>query len=528
MKELIKFVINLSANNEKNKRMKVLNAEQVKDLDAYTIKNEPILSINLMERAAEACTKWIIEKFPGKPSVKVFAGPGNNGGDGLAIARMLAEKGYGVDAFIKSTKLSADAGINYERLLYQGIIDIAILESENDFPQFDKTDIIIDALFGSGLSRPVEGFYAQIIDSINKSPATVVSIDIPSGFFSEDNSKLMKDDKGVYVNVIQADYTLSLELPFLSFFFPDAQHHVGGWRCIPIGLSKAYLSDLTSDKEYITEGMIKDTVKKRNKFDHKGTYGHALLIAGSYGKMGAAILAAKACLRAGVGLLTTHFPVSGYDIMQTAVPEAMVCIDESGTRFCKSDEQDLYQAIGIGPGIGQKQATLNSLVGVLNNAKKPVVLDADALNLLSKNKDLYDLIPENSILTPHPGEFRRLLGGSNSYFEQYKKQIALAKEQKVIVILKGAHTAIALPNGKCFFNSTGNPGMGTAGSGDVLTGVLTSLLAQGYEPEKAAILGVYLHGLAGDLAAKKIGRQALVASGIIDNLGKAYKKIMTY
>jgi len=212
-------------------------------------------------------------------------------------------------------------------------------------------------------------------------------------------------------------------------------------------------------------------LKKRNKFDHKGTYGHALLIAGSYGKMGAAILAAKACLRTGIGLLSTHFPISGYEIMQTAVPEAMVCIDESGTRFCKSDEQDLYQAIGIGPGIGQKKETLNSLIGVLNNAQKPVVLDADALNLLAQNKDLYDLIPENSILTPHPGEFRRLAGESASYFEQYRKQVALAKKHKLIVVLKGAHTSIALPNGRCYFNSTGNPGMATAGSGDVLTGI---------------------------------------------------------
>jgi len=507
--------------------MKILDSVQVKDLDAYTIKNEPISSINLMERAATSCFDWITDMFPVSRAIKVFAGPGNNGGDGLAIARMLAEKGYTVNVYLKSTKLSEDAKINYERILQQGIISASILNSKTNFPQINKTDIIIDALFGSGLSRPVEGFYAQIIDYINSQKATVISIDIPSGFFSEDNSKLQKTNSGAYKNVIQADYTLSLELPFLSFLFPDAQIHVGNWVCLPIGLSKAYLSELKADNEYITIETVKKTIKKRQKFDHKGSYGHALLIAGSYGKMGAAILAARACLRTGVGLLTTHFPVSGYDIMQTAVPEAMVCIDESGTRFCKSDEQDLYQAIGIGPGIGQKQATLNSLIGILNNAKKPVVLDADALNLLSKNKDLYDLIPKNSILTPHPGEFRRLVGDSNSYFKQYQKQIELAKEQKLIVILKGAHTAIALPNGKCYFNSSGNPGMGTAGSGDVLTGVLTSLLAQGYTPERASILGVYLHGLAGDLAAQKTGQQALIAGDIIDCLGKAYKQIST-
>ncbi|MCF6242400.1 MAG: NAD(P)H-hydrate dehydratase [Bacteroidales bacterium] len=388
----------------------------------------------------------------------------------------------------------------------------------------DDCDLVIDALFGSGLSRKIEGFYAEIITHINNSKAKIVSIDIPSGFFSENNSSHSIDTDGTYKNVIKANYTLSLELPFLSFFFPDAEQHVGSWECLSIGLNKKYLKELPGKDYFITKKMIKRILKKRNKFDHKGTYGHALLIAGSYGKMGAAILAAKACLRTGVGLLTTHFPVSGYEIMQTAVPEAMVCIDESGTRFCKSDEQNLYQAIGIGPGIGQKKATLNSLIGILNNAQKPVVLDADALNLLAANRFLYDLIPENSILTPHPGEFRRLAGETTSYFEQYQKQIALAKEQKVIVVLKGAYSSIALPDGRCYFNSTGNPGMGTAGSGDVLTGIITSLLAQGYLPEHAAVFGVYLHGLAGDIAAKQKSMQALIAGDIIENIGAAYKK----
>jgi NAD(P)H-hydrate epimerase len=503
--------------------MKILNAEQVKKLDTYTIENEPVLSINLMERAAKVCTKQIIKIINKKTVIKVFAGPGNNGGDGLAIARMLANKNYRVTVYLKSTKLSKDAQINYERLIEQKKAEIIIVDNEAKLPKLKKDDLVIDALFGSGLSRPVEGFYAKIITHINKSECKVVSIDIPSGLFSEDNSSLPKSKEGFYKNVIKANYTLSLELPFLSFFFADAQHHTGNWICLSIGLSPKYLKSLKTDNYYITKKMVKPMLKKRKKFDHKGTFGHALLIAGSYGKMGAAILAAKACLRTGVGLLTTHFPISGYEIMQTAVPEAMVCIDESGTRFCKSDEQNLYQAIGIGPGIGQKKATLNSLIGILNNAEKPVVLDADALNLLAANRFLYDLIPENSILTPHPGEFRRLAGETNTYFKQYQKQIALAKEQKVIVILKGAHTSIALPDGRCYFNSTGNPGMGTAGSGDVLTGIITSLLAQGYLPEQAAILGVYLHGLAGDIAAKEKGMQALIAGDIVENIGKAYK-----
>ncbi|MEN8118874.1 MAG: NAD(P)H-hydrate dehydratase [Bacteroidota bacterium] len=505
--------------------MKILYSEQVRKLDAYTIENEPILSINLMERAAKVCSNWIINKFKDKPKVKIFSGPGNNGGDGLAIARMLADYGFSVNVFLKSTKLSQNTQINYDRILAQKNINVSILKNKNDFPKINKSDLVIDALFGSGLTRPVEGFYGQIIGFINKSKATIISIDIPSGCFSEDNSKLAKADDGGYLSVIKAHYTLTLELPFLSFFFPDTQFHIGEWHCLSIGLSKTYLAEIKSTNEYLTKRTIKKTLKKRQKFDHKGTYGHALLIAGSYGKMGAAILAAKACLRTGIGLLTTHFPISGYEIMQTAVPEAMVCIDESGTLFCKSDEQDLYQAIGIGPGIGQKKATLNSLIGVLTNAEKPVVLDADALNLIAKNNDLYDLIPENSILTPHPGEFRRLVGESASYFEQYQKQIELAKKQKIIVVLKGAHTSIALPDGRCYFNSSGNPGMATAGSGDVLTGVLTSLLAQGYEPEDAAQLGVYLHGLAGDIAAQKMGMETVIAGDIINNLGKAFNQL---
>jgi len=505
--------------------MKILDSEQVRKLDTYTIQNEPILSINLMERAAKVCAGWVIGKFCDKPDVKIFAGPGNNGGDGLAIARILADNNYKVSVFLRETELSQDANQNYKRLLNQEKTNITILKNRNDFPKIFDDDLLIDALFGSGLTRPVEGFYAQIIDYVNNSPATIVSIDIPSGFFSENNSKLTKSDNGGYENVIRADYTLSLELPFLSFLFPDSNFHVGEFTCLSIGLNKLYIEGLKCDNYYLTKKIIRSILKKRNKFDHKGTHGHALLIAGSYGKMGAAILAAKACLRTGVGLLTTHFPISGYEIMQAAVPEAMVCIDESGTLFCKSDEQDLYQAIGIGPGIGHKQATLNSLIGVLNNAQNPVVLDADALNLIANNNDLYDLIPENSILTPHPGEFRRLVGESTSYFEQHKKQIELAKRQKIIVILKGAHTSIAMPDGRCYFNSTGNPGMATAGSGDVLTGMLTSLLTQGYKPEHAAMLGVYLHGLAGDFAAKKMGMEAVIAGDIIDNLGEAFKEI---
>lgn len=505
--------------------MKILNAEQVKKLDAYTIKNEPILSISLMERAARVCTDWILERYPENTPVSVFAGPGNNGGDGLAIARMLCDKGFSVRVYICGNKLSSDSLINYERLLIQKLSYIKFIIAPEDFPRIKSNEIIIDALFGSGLTRPLTGLFSDIIQFLNRSSATTISIDIPSGFFSEDNSQLTKSLDGGFSNAIRACFTLSLELPFLSFLFPEAQFHVGELILLPIGLSKTFLNEIDTDYHYIDKEMAAGLLKKRKKFDHKGSLGHALIIAGSYGKMGAAILACKACLRAGVGLLTTHVPVTGYEIMQTAVPEAMVCIDESETRFCKTEEQGNYTAIGLGPGLGTRKFTISLLNNLLKNSEKPVVLDADAINILAENKEMLKDLPANSILTPHPGEFKRLVGEWKNSFEKLQTQVNFAKEHKVYLVLKGANTCIATPKGKCYFNSSGNPGMATAGSGDALTGIITSLLAQGYSPINASILGVYLHGLAGDFAAKKFGQQAIITSDIIDNLGKAYKSL---
>lgn len=505
--------------------MKILDSEQVKKLDAYTIKNEPILSISLMERAAKVCSGWVIDKYPVNTPVSVFVGPGNNGGDGLAIARMLADKGFDVNVYICGNKLSNDSLINYERLLIQKLTFIKFIIASEDFPRLKSNELIIDALFGAGLTRPLTGLFNDIIQFINRSSAKVIAIDIPSGFFSKDNSELVSALDGGFVNVIRADHTLTLELPFLSFLFPDAQHHVGKLHILPIGLSKTYLNEIETDYQYIDFEMAQGLLKKRGKFEHKGHFGHALIIAGSYGKMGAAILASKACLMAGAGLLTVHVPVTGYEIMQTAVPEAMVCIDESETRFCKTEEQGNYTTIGIGPGLGTRKSIANLLDSLLKNAEKPIVLDADALNIMAENQEMLNNLPPNSILTPHPGEFRRLVGAWDSYYKRLQMQIGFAKKYKVFLILKGANTSIATPNGKCYFNSSGNPGMATAGSGDVLTGIITSLLAQGYTPENASILGVYLHGLSGDLAEGALGQQAMIAGDIIGNLGLAYKEL---
>ncbi|MDF1551253.1 MAG: NAD(P)H-hydrate dehydratase, partial [Bacteroidales bacterium] len=468
------------------------------------------------------CTDWVASHFASNVPVSVFTGPGNNGGDGLAIARMLADRGYSVKVYICGNKLSPDSLINYERLLIQKLTFIKFIIAPEDFPRLKSNEIIIDALFGSGLTRPVTGIFRDIIQFLNKSASKIIAIDIPSGFFSEDNSQLESSLDGGYVNAVRADFTLSLELPFLSFLFPDAQYHVGELVILPIGLSKTYLNEIETDFYYVDAEMAKGLVKKRQKFDHKGSYGHALIIAGSYGKMGAAILACKACLRAGVGLLTVHVPVTGYEIMQMAVPEAMTCIDESGTRFCKTEEQGNYTTIGIGPGLGTKKSTVELLDKLLQNSNKPLVIDADALNIIAANKEMLKNLPVNSILTPHPGEFSRLVGEWTNYFHRLQMQIEFAKKYKVFLILKGANTCIATPKGICYFNSSGNPGMATAGSGDVLTGILTSLVSQGYTPENAAVLGVYIHGMAGDIASEVKGQQALIAGDIIDNLGKSY------
>ncbi len=505
--------------------MKILNSQQVKELDSYTIKNEPILSISLMERAAQQCADWIINKYPTNTHVSIFAGPGNNGGDGLAIARMLCQKGFSVRTYVCGSKLSDDALMNYERLLLQKLSYIKFIISADDLPGIKSNEIIVDALFGSGLSRPVEGIFLEIIKHLNYASAPIISIDIPSGLFSEDNSALSISDDGGYNNAIRADYTLSLELPFLSFFFADAQHHVGQLEILPIGLSQTYLNELQAEYYYIDNQLIKNIFKTRNKFDHKGNFGHAFMVAGSYGKMGAAILACRACLRTGVGLLTAYIPAEGYSIMQTAVPEAMVCIDKSGEKFCKNDWQNYYSAIGIGPGLGTDEVAKHLLENILRNANKPLVLDADAINILSKNEELLQLVPENSVFTPHVGEFRRIAGDWNSLYERLQIQINFSKKHNLYIVLKGHNTSISTPDGRCFFNSSGNPGMATAGSGDVLTGVITSLLSQGYIVEEATLLGVYLHGLAGDIAVNKIGENSLIASDIINNLGLAFMQI---
>ncbi len=501
--------------------MKILPIEEVRKADAYTIENEPIASIDLMERAATQIYKWIKKRASKKHKVFIFTGLGNNGGDGLVVARLLSNKGYEVvvNVLRYSEKTSVDFQTNFKRLDECNEITINEIKSITDLPEIHLEDLFIDAIFGSGLARPVSGFLAEIITHINNSPARTIAIDVPSGLFSDSTSI---NNGG---SIVQADYTLSFQFPKLAFLFPENDAFVGDWHLLDIGLHHDFINDVESRNFFIEKRDINPLLHKRGKYSHKGSYGHALLIAGCYGKMGASVLASKACLRSGVGLLHTHIPKVGYEIMQTTTPETMLSIDRYDHYFSEVPNLGPFTAVGIGPGLGMEHQSQMALKLLIQEYPNPIVFDADALNILAENKTWLAFLAKGSILTPHPKEFERLAGKWADDFERLQLQRDFAVKYGVYLVLKGANTSICFPDGNCHFNATGNPGMATAGSGDVLTGLITGLLAQGYTSGQASVLGVYLHGIAGDLAAKKQGMEAMIAGDIIDHIGKAFKAL---
>ncbi|MBV5312957.1 MAG: NAD(P)H-hydrate dehydratase [Prolixibacteraceae bacterium] len=502
--------------------MKLFTCNQITEIDQLTMKFEPISSIDLMERASAQVADWIILHVWNTLPVYFFAGPGNNGGDAMAVACILAYAGFNCTVFLATfgRELKGDPAINWQRLEEQNKVLLQKIDSENDIHEIPSEVLIIDGLFGSGLNKPLNGLAKKIVEKINQSGAEVISIDMPSGLFGEDNSG--NDLSGI----IKASQTLTFQFPKLSFLFPENDQFVGEWTVLPIGLHPEAIDQTESNFHFLTKESISGKMMKRTKFSHKGTYGHALLIAGSYGKMGASVLASKACLRAGVGLLTSHIPKQGYQIIQNSVPEAMTSIDSSETVFSEVPDLSAFSAIGIGPGLDKKAETQLAIKALLQAKPSKLVVDADALNILSENKDWLQLLPENAILTPHPKEFERLAGSSAGSFGRLQKQVQFSAKYKVVVLVKGAHTCITFPNGRVYFNTSGNPGMATAGSGDVLTGIILGLLAQKYLPEDAALIGVYLHGLAGDLAASKWGEEALIASDIVEQLGSSFLQLV--
>lgn len=494
--------------------MKILTSDVIKELDAYTIANEPVLSIDLMERTANAFCNYVLKAdlLNGK-AIKIICGLGNNGGDGLAIGRILIEKGFDLEVFVVaySQTESNDFKVNLQKL--NAIQRPQVIDNEESIPPFSNTDLVIDAIFGNGLNRSIEGIARQVIQKINNSLCDIIAVDIASGLFA--NAPNRPDDV-----IIKPNYTVTFELPKLAFLLPQNEQFVGNWHIVPIGLSDRFIEDVFTQYYYTSNAGY--LIKKRTKFSNKGTHGHALLIAGSAGMMGAAILSARACLRSGIGKLTVQVPVQERTIMQITVPEALIkSVDNEGFSFQLSDYEQ-YSAIGIGCGIGKQPKTVAFLKWFLSHINQPLVIDADALNIIAENA-FHHLIPKNSILTPHPKEFERLIGkkGLNDY-EKLTLLSKFASEYQVIVVLKGAHTAVALPDGTVHFNSTGNSGMAKAGTGDVLTGMITALIGQNYAPADAAILGVYEHGLAGDLAANEKSELSILASDLIENIRFSY------
>jgi NAD(P)H-hydrate epimerase len=498
--------------------MKIPTISTARSADAYTIENEPISSVDLMERAATQAYFWLMRNLKSKEvSIKIFCGMGNNGGDGLVLARLLATQDIYAQVFIlyMSENFSHVCEVNYERLKAIPEVPMYGIFSKDDFPKIDDNDIIIDALFGSGLNRPLEGVAAELMQHLNDNHAIRIAIDIASG--------LNGDSIGNSSNpIIHADYTLSMQFPKMAFMYPENEPFVGKWEVLDIKIHPDFIENLETSNFYTTADVIKPLLHKRGKHSHKGTYGHALLIAGSTGKTGAALLASESCLRSGLGLLTTHLPKSATLPLQVYLPEAMMSIDESDNCFSQLPDLQPYNAIGVGPGLGKAQETMTVLKILIQNAKVPMVLDADALNIIAENKTWLSFLPERTIITPHPKEFERLFGKTDNSAQRLELQREMSKKHNIIIVLKGANTSITLPNGSCFFNSTGNPGMATAGSGDVLTGIILSLLAQRYTPEEAAIIGVFIHGKAGDFTASELGMESMIASDISKNLGKVF------
>ncbi|MEQ8363335.1 MAG: NAD(P)H-hydrate dehydratase [Cyclobacteriaceae bacterium] len=493
--------------------LKILNTSEIREWDAFTIKNEPITSMALMERAYIAFVQWFTIHFDQRKSVGIVCGTGNNGGDGLGVARLLKEMGYSTKVWVVNGNESEDFRIN-KQLLSEPPVEIS---TKPELETFSTCDVIVDGIFGSGLSREPEGTYAEVINSINVANAIVVAIDIPSGLFAD------KHTRGVCVH---ADYTVTFQTPKLAFLLPENEGKVGQWTVVDIGLHKAFLKESLSKHFWVEKKWVAQHLPRRKKFVHKGDFGRALLVAGSFGKMGAAALSARAAMKSGTGLLTVHVPQCGYQIIQTTVPEAMASVDDNEGFFTSLSGGNDFSAIGIGPGLGQDAKTVKGLEALLKETTVPLIIDADGINLLSANSNLLHLLKEDCILTPHPGELQRLIGDWDDDFHRLEKAKAFASRVKCVLVIKGANTSIVSPDGRVFFNSSGNPGMATAGSGDVLTGIITSLRAQGINALDAAILGVFVHGYAGDLAAWEMGQTSLTASDIIKALPEAFKQLL--
>ena len=495
---------------------KVFKTSDVPLLDRYTIENEKIKSWDLMERAAAAWVTFFNKMCKSDACVNIIAGQGNNGGDGFAIARMLKLQGRQVKVITlnthhaKSPDCSKNTGL-WEEM--QGEV-VALNQPSDWLPS--KDTVLIDALFGSGLNRPLSGIYAEFIKYMNQLPNQVFAVDIPSGLMGEDNSQNDRDA------IVRADVTLTFQFPKLAFMLPENESFVGDWRVVDIKLS----TDAVPTFWFLTEfSAVQSLLPVPGKFDHKGTNGRGLLVAGSQGMMGAAVLAARGALHSGIGLLHCHVPSSAADIMQIAVPEALLDIDRSAACFSGADDLERYDAIAVGPGLGQCQSSVDALKALLHDWRGRLILDADAINIVAAHPEMLQTLRNHCILTPHFKEFERLAGKCANDFDRINKLSKFAKQYGVYVILKGAYSVVATPDEKLFFNRSGNAGMAKGGCGDVLTGVLLALSAGKMELEQVARVGAFVHGLSADILLEEYGMRSITSGMVADGLGHAWKKL---
>ncbi|MCL6266390.1 NAD(P)H-hydrate dehydratase [Flagellimonas myxillae] len=499
--------------------MKIFTANQIYQADKFTIEKQQIPSDSLMERAATQLFEWIHSRLQGaEVTIQLFCGIGNNGGDGIALARLLKEANYNIKVHVVnySEKRSKDFLLNLERLKDRKIWP-EFLNDDCEMPEISPNDIIVDAIFGIGLNRAPSDWVGKLIEHINASQAFVLSVDIPSGLPS---NQLPWNP----AHVIRASYVLSFQVPKLVFFLPETGVYQNQWELLDIGLDGEFLAKEAVEFEFMTKLDVQPIYRPRLKFSHKGSYGHAVIVGGSHGKVGAVQMAADACLTVGSGLVTAFVPDCGYHSLQTALPEVMVITDEEDDRITEVKIPFKPDAVGIGMGLGTNEETVQAFEKFLKEIDFPVVIDADGLNILSQHPNLLKEVPKQSILTPHPKELERLVGEWKDDFDKLKKAKAFGAKHDIILVIKGAHT-ITLYGGRGYVNSTGNPGMATAGSGDVLTGMITGLMAMGYTPIQSAVFGVFLHGLAGDIGAAIESYDALKATTLIKNIGKAYMEL---
>lgn len=495
---------------------KIITSAQTREADAYTIAQEPIASIDLMERASKAFVKRFMIEVPDKgTSISIYCGTGNNGGDGLAIARLLVAEKYKdlcVIILQHSFKTTPDFEENLRRLKKTNI-PVEIIQDGTDLFA-DQSDVIIDAILGSGLNKPLDGSLALWVEQLNLFEKRVIAVDIPTGMFAD--SPIDNDTP-----ILKSDLVISFQRPKLNFLLPDSAPFMKRWEIVDIGLDEHFIQHCVSDKVVVEEGDVKEIIKKRENFSHKGTYGHALIIAGQVQTMGAALLCAEASLNTGSGLTTAFIPASGLTALNSRLPEVMAIPGDKS-----KIDWGLYNSVAIGPGLGKSEETKELLRLSLQNFRKSMVLDADALNILSEDQVLLDLLPEQTIITPHMKEFDRLFGAHYSWHSRLITMQEQAKERELIILLKNRYTIIATPNGSLYFNLTGTPAMATGGSGDVLTGVIASLLAQGYSASQSAIAGVYLHGKAGNEIVNRRGLNVIPASRLAKEINKVMYSIV--